>query len=114
MVAQSLAPGTDLTALARQLDITRGQLQRWRREAMHEPAGDAAVFVPIRFADSPSSGQPGVQEVAVASPTPDGQTAPVPVNGTIEIEAEGVRLRVSGNVDISALRIVLSQMRWRP
>src|SRR4051794_22090206 len=51
VVAESLKPGINVSALARRCGVNRALLQTWRREAMREAAAPMAAFVPIHLAD---------------------------------------------------------------
>jgi transposase-like protein len=85
IVEESFAPGAIVVEVARRYDVYANQLHRWRREA--------------RAASSVA--QPRLLPVTV---TPGcGATGP----GTIEIELDGVRVRVDGSVDEAALGRVL-------
>jgi transposase len=90
VVAESLQPGINVSALARLRGISRGLLQTWRRAALRKAAEQGGVFVPLRL--------DGAADSAVQTP------------GTLEIESGGLRVRFSGPVDAVALRLVLAHM----
>ena len=102
LVAESTRCGANVADVARRFGVNRGLLRTWRRKAM----GEAPVFVPLRVeglvaaadndkgrADTPRS---------VGS---DADTSTRP--GTLEIESGGVRVRFSGPVDATALRLII-------
>lgn len=102
LVAESTRCGANVADVVRRIGVNRGLLRTWRRKAM----GEAPVFVPLRVeglvaaadndkgrADKPRS---------VGS---DADTSTRP--GTLEIESGGVRVRFSGPVDATALRLII-------
>ena len=102
IVAESTRPGVNVAEVARRFGVNRGLLQTWRRKAI----GEAPVFVPLRVASV----------VAAADNTKDGANAPRGVAmeadassrpGTLEIESGGVRVRFTGPVDATTLRLVM-------
>jgi transposase len=112
LVAESLQPGINVSALARRCGVNRGLLLTWRRAAMREAADRGAVFVPLRVADPPTSTDTGT---AGSTSRPDGTagSAPGTETGTLEIESGDVRVRFSGPVDAGALRVVLAHLGRR-
>ena len=108
LVAESLRPGVNISDLARRSGVNRGLLQTWRRTAMRERVKRGEVFVPLRIQDTPPAGQVGApaNEVTTGS-------APMPAPGVIELESGSLRVRFSGAVDVSALRLVLAHLGRR-
>ncbi len=106
IVAESTRPGVNVAEVARRFGVNRGLLQTWRRKAI----GEASVFVPLRVeglvaaadnnADNNKDRATTPRSAAVG---PDASTRP----GTLEIESGGVRVRFSGPVDTTALRLVM-------
>ena len=111
LVAESLEPGMNVSALARRRGVARGLLQTWRRAAMREAADRAGMFVPLRIEDAASPrdcGPPIADAGSSASPAPAAVTM-----GLIEIEHGGLRVRFSGQVDAAALHVVLAHVGRR-
>lgn len=112
LVAESLQPGVNVSALARRCGVNRGLLQTWRRGAMREAAGGGEVFVPLCVEGSSASADTGT---AVSTSRPDVRAGSTPVTEveTLEIESGGVRVRFSGPVDAGALCLVLTHLGRR-
>lgn len=97
IVAESCEPGTSVSVVARRHDISPSLLFLWRRQMRTSNRDvdlnrtDEAVFVPVSVASAGSS---------------ESREAP-----TIEIEVGDIRIRVTGRVDRSLLRDVLSAAR---
>jgi transposase len=111
LVAESLQPGVNISALARRHGVNRGLLQTWRRNAMRPVADHGGSFVPVRVEDAlaADAGAPGPEQRAAAPACPDS----VIQGGAIEIESGALRVRFSGPVDAGALRIVLAHLGRR-
>ncbi len=112
LVSESLQPGVNVSALARRRGVNRGLLQTWRRAAMDVAADHSRVFVPICVEEPSVPGDAGSSDRRVASdtvPTPE----PATPAGVIEIERDGLRIRFSGAVDVSMLRLVLAHVGRR-
>ena len=101
IVAESMRPGVNVAEVARRFGVNRGLLQTWRRKAI----GEASVFVPLRVeglvaTDNNKDRTNPARSMAVET---DASTRP----GSLEIECGGIRVRFSGPVDASALRLVM-------
>ncbi len=99
IVAESLAPNTSLTAVARKHGIGTGLLYSWRHQLLQRQSSEAACFARVEMASEPRrlAGSIG------ASPRP---------SGLIEIALpSGVAVRVDAQVDDRALRRVLAALR---
>ncbi len=92
ITAESFVPGANVAAVARRYGVSGGLLHYWRRCAREEELR----FVPVVADESRAS--PPVPEVYGSS---------------IEIEVEGVRIRLRGMVDGADLRTVLAVVRAR-
>jgi len=105
IVAESTRPGINVADVARRFGVNRGLLQAWRRKAI----GEAPVFVPLRVegmvaaADNNKDRTNTPRGVAMET---DASTRP----GTLEIECGGIRVRFSGPVDVTALRVVMTHI----
>ena len=111
LVAESLEPGINVSALARRRGVARGLLQTWRRAAMREAADGGGMFVPLRIEDAASPADCGPTTADARSPAPP--VSPATTTGLIEIEQGELRVRVSGAVDTAALRVVLAHLGRR-
>jgi transposase len=102
IVEESRRPGVNVAEVARRFGVNRGLLQTWRRKA----AGEGPVFVPLHVesmvAAADNHGDRTNTRRNVAAET-DVSTRP----GTLEIESGGMRVRFSGPVDTTALRLVM-------
>jgi transposase len=101
IVAESTRPGANVAEVARRFGVNRGLLQTWRRKAI----GEASVFVPLRVeglvaTDNNKDRTNSARSMAVETDAP---TRP----GSLEIECGGIRVRFSGPVDATALRLVM-------
>jgi transposase len=105
IVAESTRPGVNVAEVARRFGVNRGLLQTWRRKLI----GERPVFVPLRVeglvaaTDNNKDHTNTPRGVAVET---DASTRP----GTLEIECGGIRVRFSGPVDATALRLVMMQI----
>jgi transposase len=101
IVAESTRPGVNIAEVARRFGVNRGLLQTWRRKAI----GERPVFVPLCAegmvaADNNKDRPNTARSVAMETAAP---TRP----GTVEIESGGVRVRFTGPVDATTLRLVM-------
>jgi transposase len=102
IVAESTRPGVNVADVARRLGVNRGLLQTWRRKAISE----APVFVPLRVEDQVAAADNNKDRADTPrSVAMEADTSPKP--GTLEIESGGIRVRFSGPVDASTLRLVM-------
>lgn len=118
ILAESFQPGARPSEVARRHGVNRNLLGTWRRQA-REGIEARPMFVPVQIRG----------EAPVVATTPrsvkEEDAAPElgsrldlgaggPQTGTIEIETNGVRVRVSGAGDLPALRQVLAYLGRRP
>jgi transposase len=92
LVAESIQPGVNVSALARQHGVSPGLLHTWRRKARQ----DSAVFVPVYLEETAST--------RTEAPTP---------SSAVEVEAGGLCVRFTGTVDATTLRLVLAHLGRR-
>jgi transposase len=92
LVAESIQPGVNVSALARQRGVSAGLLHTWRRKARQ----DSAVFVPVYLEET-------------ANARPEGPTQA----SALEIEGNGLCIRFTGTVDATTLRLVLAHLGRR-
>ncbi len=99
MVRETLEPGAVVQVVADRNGVSTGQLYTWRKEML---AAAVSGFVPVAVA-------PEVPRVAAPLREVAAETA-----GVIEIALpSGITVRVSGRVDVSALRGVLAELGGR-
>jgi transposase len=83
--------------------VSSGQFYTWRKQFR---SGELTGFVPISVAPAPSS-VPAPAFVREEPPAP-----PMLAPGLVEVELpSGIRLRISGEVEVVALRRILSALR---
>jgi transposase len=108
IVAESTRPRVNVAEVARRFGVNRGLLQTWRRKAI----GEGPAFVPLRVesmvaaADNNKDRTNTARSVAVET---DASTRP----GTVEIETADVRVRFTGPVDATILRLVMMHIGRR-
>jgi transposase len=94
MIEETLLPGAVVSEVARRHGITPQQLFTWRREAREAatPTAPPQLFVPAVVESS-------LPERATARPGPKRTRPADPACGIIEVEIEGVRIRVGRGAD---------------
>ena len=95
IVAESLAPGTTASAVARRYGLHASQLFVWRQQLQRSTPSAAAI------------GGPGFVPVVVAEDVAD----PAEAAGRMEIALGPAVVRVGADVDTAALRRVLEAVR---
>ena len=109
LIAQSLAPGASMAAIAMKGGVNANLLFKWRREhvrAKVESAPAAGTLLPVCvIAD--------VESMPISQPRASGGAAVSPSarQGVIEIEIAGAQLRLRGAVDEIVLGRVLRALR---
>src|SRR5438132_500381 len=105
ILAQSVAPGSSVMLVCRMHAISSGKLDTWRRQFR---TGELTGFAPVTLA------RPVGQLAAPSPPVDPVPTLPEadrPTGGMIEVKLpSGVKLRITGAVDETALRRVLSAL----
>jgi len=117
IVAESLGPELTPTEVARRYGIGSGLLYTWRSQILTGPSG---VVTRLRPSFAQVELAPGPVQFEAPRPSPD-EPIPPPASptmprpeGLIEIMLpDGVSLRVDGQVDVRALRGVLTALRDR-
>lgn len=101
IVQETLVPGASVARVARAHGVNANQLFHWRRQYRQGllRAGNRATpgLLAVRVAELAT--QPRVAEAQRTS------------SGTIQVELPKGRLRLTGSVDIEALRVVLEALR---
>jgi transposase len=110
MVAESLQPGSNVSALARRFGVNRGLLQTWRRTAVQEASDRDGLFVPLRLENASATAD---TEMPVSKSAASAGSDPASKPGAMEIESAGLRVRFSGPIDPGALRLVLAHIGRR-
>jgi transposase len=101
IVRETLAPGAVAKVVAERHGIGTGLLFTWRREML---ATAMSGLVPVEVVPEASRLEAPMSAPATATETP----------GVIEVSfPAGTTLRVSGSVDMAALRGVLAELRGR-
>lgn len=103
IVAETHEPGATVRAVAARHDVYPSLLHAWRRQVRQGrlTATGAAHFLPVRIADT--------APIAAGLPPP---ATPRPAAETIEIVLpDGSRLRVGNDVNLTALRRVMTVLR---
>jgi transposase len=114
IVAETFAPGANVSEIARRHRLNRGLLFTWRRQvkrARPSPVADATseegrnpVFVPVEIEGA--VGSPARPTVSDAPSPPPLMTAPI-----IEIVTGAMTVRVPTGVDAATLATVLATLR---
>lgn len=103
ILRQAMAPGSSVTLACRAHRISSGQFYTWRQQFYR---GELTGFVPVSVAAEPPSLSP-VTAVQDAATLPPAQSV-----GMVEVELPGgIKLRVGGDIEPTALRRLLSALR---
>ena len=106
VLAEAMAPGAVVSAVARRWQMHPQQVFAWRREA---GCADLALPSEVALADaSVPAFVPILTEAMTAEPAPASATASAPV---IEIELAGAVVRVAAGMDTAQLMAVLRAVR---
>jgi transposase len=90
MVAASAEPGANISEVARRFGVNRGLLTVWRRQAgLASWSCPAPEFVPVMVGDAGAGDMP--KEMPAPTASREG--------GRIELELDGARLAITGDVD---------------
>ena len=108
IVAESTRPGVNIAEVARRFGVNRGLLQTWRRKAI----GERPVFVPLRVEGMVAAADNNKDRPDTPRSVAGGTGAPTRP-GTLEIESGGMRVRFSGPVDATALRLIMMHIGRR-
>jgi transposase len=112
LVELSLVPGASVSKIALDHRLNANILFRWRRYHLRElaraSAKPAAVLLPVTVE---AQGTPVQVGVAAHSPPAPGRRRPVAqAGGVIEIDLPLGRVRLSGVVDLAAVRVVIDAL----
>jgi transposase len=93
ITAESLAPGVNVSEVARRRGVSIGLLHYWRRQSRRRSGEEPLQFIPVlASSEAPSAATP-------------------PAGGSMQIDYGGARIRVTGAVDPKALAAVLSALQ---
>ena len=112
LIAQSLAPGASVAAIAMKGGVNANLLFKWRRQHVHKSvqvAPQAATLLPVCVIPDEAPTLPARPAAPVVAATSAGSPAVRP--GVIEIEIAGAQLRLRGPVDEAMLGSVLRALR---
>jgi transposase len=101
IVEETFAPGASVAIIARSHGVNANQVFNWRklyREGRLDVQPSATQFLPARIIDSTQGEQ---RRTEVHSEYP----------GTIDIELDDVRVRITGSADPSCIRVALEHLR---
>jgi len=107
IVAESLAPGVNISAIARSHGLNPQQLFGWRKRFRGEAS--ALMTSPER---TPAFA-PALVEPTLSIPTPDALPVPQPYTGegSIEVSVGSATIRIRGAVDAKTLAMVLKALK---
>jgi transposase len=97
IVAESLAPGAQVSDVARRHGIRSQQLFGWRREARRGPL--------------PVAGEEGTAFVPLVASLPSGTAVAAEAGACIEIEMRGIVVRLRGRIAAGSLAEVLAAVK---
>ena len=109
IVAEALAPGASISAVARRYGIDRPLLYRWKRELV-SPAPDP-VFLPVTLSDASAPAQESLMESSV--PPPPVPAAVIVERSREEIEVKlvcGRRVRFAQGTDPGTVRAMVEML----
>jgi transposase len=109
IVAELEQPGASFVAVARRHDLSRGLLWNWRRRVRGGTllAESAPMFLPVRVASEPVSGEPSERADPPACRA-DATTA----DGGIEVTlTDRTAIRIGRDVSLVMLRCVMTVLR---
>jgi len=110
IVAEALAPGASISAVARRYGIDKPLLFRWKRELVS--SAPEPVFLPVTISDTPNSAN--ASSAAPLIPMPQPVAAPVIVERAAqEIEVElvgGRRVRFAQGTDPGTVRAMVEML----
>jgi transposase len=108
IIEETLAPGAVVSDIARPHGLTPQQLFTWRREARRRQvtalAETGPAFVPAVI------NQPGRKGVGKATQR-EGRRRGCRSNGIIEVEVDGVTIRVGGGTDAETIAAVIRALK---
>ncbi|KQT28440.1 MULTISPECIES: transposase [unclassified Bradyrhizobium] len=104
IVEETLVPGAVVSEIARRHGLTPQQVFTWRRQARRLPMPDDPPFVPaVVDAMTPVAAVGHERKTARRKAKPDA--------GGIEIEAEGVTIRVGRGADVAMIAAIVHALK---
>ena len=114
IVRESFEADANISEVARRHGVARGLLTIWRRQFAAAARGRVPSFVPVQI-DAEESRRGAVSELDRAPPVQtrllEKASPPAKLDGVIEIEVSGARIRVAPGVELTTLSTVLSVLR---
>ena len=115
LVERCLLPGASVAAVALAGGINANLLFKWRRDHLssNRPVGatpTSTVLVPVHVASEVAADE-GLQQLSVPPPQTPVHRVGRSVEGVIELDIAGARLRLRGKVDEASLSSVLRALR---
>ena len=107
ILAESFAEGANISEVARQYGINRGLLFTWRRQVTSTMAGRCCEALD----DAAGRSQPTFVPIVEIATAPSPELTSPPQTGVIELRIADAHLLLSGTVDATTLRVVLSALR---
>ena len=105
ILEESLAPGAVVSVVARRHGLTPQQLFTWRREARRRAEAEALSFVPAVVAPEPT---------VAKEPKPSVPKRRARRSARIELEADGVIVRICDGASPSTIAAVIRVLKGAP
>jgi len=113
LVELTLVPGASVARIALDHRINANIVFRWRRQYLHELGAEeskpSATLLPVAVSEAAQALQVMSDRVAIGSARSRRKHELGP-SGVIEIELAGAQVRVTGEVSLQALRLVLETL----
>jgi len=113
LVELTLVPGASVARIALDHRINANILFRWRRRYLRELGGASPKAATALLPVSVSDAQQALELISECAPSGRARTRrkhELDRGGVIEIELAGGQLRLTGSVDLEALRVVLETL----
>ena len=116
LVELTLVPGASVARIALDHRLNANILFRWRRHYLRELATSSAkpgaTLLPVRLSDSHQALEV-ISESATGVSVRGRRKHEVSAGGVIEIELASGQVRVTGNVELEVLRLVLEALSYK-
>lgn len=119
LAEQSFEPGASVALIARQNDINANLLFKWRRQHLEGAYGlpmvrANATPIPKQELQTPLLPVTAIDDVAKPLSVPAASSIPTTDGGVCEVEFDHARLRISGEVSPSVLRLLIRELVRTP
>jgi transposase len=108
IIEETLAPGAVVSNVARRHGLSPQQLFTWRREARRRPVAPEPVVAPV-FVPAVIN-EPGRKDAGQATKR-ECRRRGRKSNGIIEVEIDGVTVRVRGGADVKTVAAVIRALK---